>query len=209
MPTFIFYRNKSKIDRIQGADVNQLETKIKQHYGADGSSGDEPEYGQGLMDLSTFIMKNMCECLNESDDHTLQHCLEGNGFLSSDCDEQLIISITFNQAVKIHSIIMRSPKDGPKTVKIFINQPVTFGFDQVPGQAHQEIEFTPKDLEGNMVNLRFVKFQNVQNIILFIADNQTGSETTIIQDLKFIGAPIATTKMDDFKRISGKKGESH
>lgn len=79
----------------------------------------------------------------------------------------------------------------------------------VPGQAHQELEFTPKDLEGNLVNLRFVKFQNVQNIILFIEDNQGGGDRTIIEELKFIGAPIATTKMDDFKRISGKKGESH
>lgn len=212
MPTFVFYRNKSKIDRIQGADVNALEAKIKQHYGSEGGSADEPEYGQGLMDLTTLIMKNMCECLNESDDHTLQHCLDSSeiGYLSSDCDEQLIISITFNQAVKIHSIKMKAPpKDGPKNVKIFINQPVTFGFDQVPGLAHQELEFTPKDLEGNLVNLRFVKFQNVQNIMLFIADNQSGSETTIIQELKFIGAPILTTKMDDFKRISGKKGESH
>lgn len=211
MPTFIFYRNKSKIDRIQGADPNTLEAKIKQHYGAEGSSGgDEPDYGQGLMDLSTFIMKNMCECLNESDDHTLQHLFD-SGYLSSDCDEQLIISVTFNQAVKIHSIKMKAPpKNGPKNVKLFINQPITFGFDQVPSQPHQELEFTPKDLEGNLVNLRFVKFQNVQNIILFIADNQSGTDdATIIQELKFIGAPIATTKMDDFKRISGKKGESH
>ncbi|XP_070504146.1 thioredoxin-like protein 1 [Chironomus tepperi] len=210
MPTFVFYRNKSKIDRIQGADVNALEAKIKQHYGAEGTSGEEePEYGQGLMDLSTFIMKNMCECLNESDDHNFQHCLD-SGYLASDCDEQLIISITFNQAVKIHSIKMKAPaKEGPKTVKLFINQPICFGFDQVPGQAHQELEFTPKDLEGNLVNLRFVKFQNVQNIILFIEDNQGGGDRTVIEELKFIGAPILTTKMDDFKRISGKKGESH
>lgn len=210
MPTFVFYRNKSKIDRIQGADVNALEAKIKQHYGAEATSGEEePEYGQGLMDLTTFIMKNMCECLNESDDHTFQNCLD-SGFLASDCDEQLIISITFNQAVKIHSIKMKAPvKEGPKNVKLFINQPITFGFDTVPGLPHQEIEFTPKDLEGNLVNLRFVKFQNVQNIILFIENNQGGGDRTVIQELKFIGAPILTTKMDDFKRISGKKGESH
>lgn len=67
-----------------------------------------------------------------------------------------------------------------------------------------------KDLEGtNPVNLRFVKFQNVQNIQLFIRDNQNGSDKTQLDRLIFIGAPIITTKMDDFKRISGKKGESH
>lgn len=68
----------------------------------------------------------------------------------------------------------------------------------------------PKDLEGTgLVNLRFVKFQNVQNIQLFIKDNQNGSDKTQLDRLQFIGAPITTTKMDDFKRISGKKGESH
>lgn len=130
IPTFVFYRNKSKIDEIQGADMNALEAAIKQHYDAEGNSGEEEEeYGHGLMDITKFIMKNMCECLNESDDHTLQHCLD-SGFLASDCDEQLIISITFNQAVKIHSIKMKAPaKEGPKTVKLFINQPTTFSFD--------------------------------------------------------------------------------
>lgn len=67
----------------------------------------------------------------------------------------------------------------------------------------------PKDLQGNLVNLRFVKFQNVQNIQIFIKDNQSGGEVTQIDYIGFIGGPIITTKMDDFKRIAGKKGESH
>lgn len=42
------------------------------------------------MDLSTFIDKNGCECLNESDGHTLPHALTNKGgFLESDCDEQV------------------------------------------------------------------------------------------------------------------------
>lgn len=83
------------------------------------------------MDLNTFISKNECECLNESDDHPLQHSLtSGGGYLQSDCDEQLILSITFNQAVKIHSIKFKAPpKLGPKNLKIFINQPRTVDFD--------------------------------------------------------------------------------
>ena len=44
---------------------------------------------------------------------------------------------------------------------------------------------------------------------LFIENNQGGGDRTVIEELKFIGSPIQTTKMDDFKRISGKKGESH
>lgn len=59
------------------------------------------------------------------------------------------------------------------------------------------------------MNLRFVKFQNVQNMQLFIKDNQSGGDKTQLDRIVFIGAPTITTKMDDFKRISGKKGESH
>lgn len=50
------------------------------------------------MDLGTFIVKSECECLNEADDHPMVHCLtSGAGYLASDCDEQLIINISFNQ----------------------------------------------------------------------------------------------------------------
>ena len=42
------------------------------------------------MDLSSFINKAGCECLNEADDHPLAHCLTSKGgYLESDCDEQV------------------------------------------------------------------------------------------------------------------------
>lgn len=59
------------------------------------------------------------------------------------------------------------------------------------------------------MNLRYVKFQNVQNIQFFIKDNQSGDEITQIDHLAIIGSPINTTNMGDFKRVAGKKGESH
>ncbi|XP_031638889.1 thioredoxin-like protein 1 [Contarinia nasturtii] len=211
MPTFFFYRNKTKIDRLQGADLAGLEAKIQQHIGSgDADSGED--LGQGLMDLNVFITKNQCECLNEADDHPLEHAFtSGGGYLQSDCDEQLILSVTFNQAVKIHSIKLKAPeKLGPKTLKLFINQPRTIDFDQAECcTAIQDIVVDPKDLSGNAINLRYVKFQNVQNIQIFIKDNQSGGELTQLDYIGFIGSPIATTKMDDFKRIAGKKGESH
>ncbi len=57
-----------------------------------------------------MISKSGCECLNESDDHPLDHALTAKGgFLESDCDEQLIISIAFSQAVKLHSLKLHAP----------------------------------------------------------------------------------------------------
>lgn len=132
MPTFIFYRNKAKIDRLQGSDIQGLEHKIRQHIGTTEDAGDDgEEYGQGMMDLTTFIEKSGSECLNESDDHPLGHCLTSGGYLQSDCDEQLILAVTFNQAVKIHSIKFKAPATlGPKNIRLFINQPRTLDFDQ-------------------------------------------------------------------------------
>lgn len=210
MPTFIFYRNKTKVDRLQGADAASLEAKIQQYYGS--TEGDEAESVGGYLDLQPFITKAQCECLNESDDHTLEHGLApGKGFLQSDCDEQLIISIAFNQAVKIHSIKIKAPAGkGPKNIRLFINQPRTLDFDQASSFVSvQDLEIKPEELDGTLINLRFVKFQNVQNIQLFIKDNQEGGEVTQIDQLSFIGTPINTTNMGDFKRVAGKKGESH
>lgn len=83
------------------------------------------------VDLATFITKAQCECLNESDEHNFSQCLtDDDGYLESDCDEQLILSIAFSQAVKIHSLKIKAPNDkGPKNIKLYINQPRTIDFD--------------------------------------------------------------------------------
>ncbi|XP_028033460.1 thioredoxin-like protein 1 [Bombyx mandarina] len=212
MPTFIFYRNRTKIDRLEGGNTTVLENKVRQYYGSDVAEEDEDNTVAGHMDLITFITKSECECLNEADDHPLAQALTNDrGYLASYCDEQLIINISFNQLVKLHSIKIKGPADkGPKSIKLFINQPRTLDFDQAAGYSSvQDLELTPSDLEGNPVPLKFVKFQSVQNIQLFIKDNQSGDEVTQINHLAFYGSPISTTNMGEFKRVAGKKGESH
>jgi len=210
MPTFIFLRNKIRIDVLQGANNAALEAKIKQHYTE--SSQDEDSGVKGFIELNSFIDKSHCECLNESDDHPYVHCLTpAGGFLQSDCDEQIILSVTFNQAVKVHSLKIKAPKDkGPKNLRIFVNQPTTLDFDKADSMvAVQDIVLTPDQLEGNPITLKFVKFQNVQNFQIFFKDNQSGDEVTQIDYLGIIGNPINTTNMGEFKRVAGKKGEGH
>lgn len=69
---------------------------------------------------------------------------------------------------------------------------------------------TPEDVTGEkLVELRFVKFQNVSNLHIFVKDNFCGSETTQIDSLTIYGMPTTTTNMQDFKRVAGEKGESH
>jgi len=212
MPTFIFYRNKVKLDLMRGADASQLEEKIKKWYSdEEGDDGDSPV--KGHMDLNTFISKAESECLNESDDHTFEHALSSKGgYLESDCDEQIIINLGFNQALKLHSMkINCTTANGPKNVKLFINQPNTLDFDSATSmEPVQMIELSKDDLnEGGVIPLKYVKLQNVMSLLIFIKDNQSGDETTRIDNLVLIGSPVGTTNMSEFKRVAGKKGESH
>ena len=54
MPTFIFYRNKTKLDSLRGADPNALEEKIKKWYG-EGEGGEEEPVVKGH--VSNLISK--------------------------------------------------------------------------------------------------------------------------------------------------------
>jgi len=213
LPTFVFYRNKTKLDALRGADPVELEERIKKWYGGQGDEEDEDTVVKGHMDLTTFFMKSGCECLNESNEYPLDGALSGkDGYLESDCDEQLLILMTFNQLIKLHSIRLRGPADqGPKTVKLFINQPKSLDFDSAESMgAVQTLELTPEDVEGGIViPLLYVKFQNVSSITVFIKNNHTGAETTRIDQLTFYGSPVSATNMADFKRVAGKKGEAH
>lgn len=212
MPTFIFYRGGVKKDLLRGANQGELEEKVKKWYG-DGETEAEDSPVKGHIDLTSEINMSGVECLNESDDHPLQHALSNQGgYLASDCDEQLIIALEFRQPVKLHSIRVKAPADsGPKTVKLFINQPRTLDFDDAEGmKCVQDLELTAEDCDtGNVVPLRYVKFQNVQNVTIFVKDNQEGGEVTRIDSLKFFGSTVSSTNMADFKRVAGKKGESH
>nr|WEP24191.1 thioredoxin-like 1 [Andrias davidianus] len=213
-PTFLFFRNKVKIDLYQGADAAGLEDKIKQHLENDPGNNEDADIPKGYMDLMPFISKAGCECLNESDDHGFDNCLcKDQTFLESDCDEQLLMTVAFNQPVKLYSMKLHGPDNGqgPKYVKIFINLPRSIDFDEaMRSEPTQAVELASEDLkEDGIVQLRYVKFQNVNSVTIFVQSNQGEEETTKITYFSFIGTPVQATNMSDFKRVVGKKGESH
>ena len=100
-------------------------------------------------------------------------------------------------------------ESGPKNVKIFINLATTPDFDDAESFAPvQELNLGPSDLTDAPVALTFVKFQNVRSLYLFIEDNQEDTETTVLSSLRIIGQTREAVNMSDFKRVSGKAGES-
>lgn len=219
MPTFIFLRARTRLARLAGANPVALENKIAELAGQDtgsstGEGSGQESYGPH-MDLAPFISKSGCECLNESDDHPLAHCLDGNKatYLESDCDEQLILTLSFSQPIKLHSIKVKAPAEfGPKILKLFINQPRSMDFDKAESsEPVQELVLSSDDLKDDTksVQLKYVKFQNVNSLTIFVKDNQTGKDVTRINHIKFIGSSMNATNMNDFKRIGGKQGEAH
>uniref|UniRef100_A0A1A8P1G9 Thioredoxin-like 1 n=2 Tax=Nothobranchius TaxID=28779 RepID=A0A1A8P1G9_9TELE len=213
-PTFLFFRNRVRVDQYQGADAAGLEEKIKQHTENDPGSNEDSDIPKGYMDLMPFVNKAGCECLNESDDCGFDNCLvKDSTYLESDCDEQFLITMAFNQPVKLFSMKLQCSDlaQAPKVMKVFINLPRSMGFDDAErSEATQTLELSEEDYKDDgLIPLRYVKFQNVQSVTLFVKSNLGDEETTKITYLTFIGTPVQATNMNDFKRVVGKKGESH
>lgn len=78
-----------------------------------------------------------------------------------------LASFQFNQPVKIKSISIFSaisPPQAPKTIQLFINQPTLDFSDAANLTPTQELVLTEKDIKGERVEVRFVKFQSVQSL---------------------------------------------
>uniref|UniRef100_A0A7I4XXI9 Thioredoxin-like protein n=1 Tax=Haemonchus contortus TaxID=6289 RepID=A0A7I4XXI9_HAECO len=205
MPTFIVFLNGTKVDSLRGANTSGLEAMV-QKWADTQPAGDVP----GQSDITSLIDKKQMECLNGDDRTPLAGFLEGENVLRSDCDEQLIISLPFTQPVKVHSIMMKGTSEKtPKKVRIFTNLPKTLDFDGASSvEAVQVLEFSEKaKSEPELLLLKYVKFQNVNNIQLFIENNLGGGDVTEIEQLKIYGTPLSGVNMSEFKRVAGKKGE--
>ncbi|KAF7817843.1 PITH domain-containing protein [Senna tora] len=163
---------------------------------------------KGQVDLLDFIDWSGVECLNQSSTHSLPNALkqgyrEDDGLhLESDADEQLLLYIPFTQVVKLHSFAIKGPEEeGPKTVKLFSNKE-HMGFSNVNDFPPSDVAvLSPENLTGKPVILKYVKFQNVRSLTIFIEDNQTDSENTKIQKIVLYGTTVETTDMKGLKKI--------
>eukprot|EP01096_Ripella_sp_DP13-Kostka_P000713 TRINITY_DN10828_c0_g1_i1.p1 TRINITY_DN10828_c0_g1~~TRINITY_DN10828_c0_g1_i1.p1 ORF type:complete len:177 (+),score=54.33 TRINITY_DN10828_c0_g1_i1:25-531(+) len=161
-----------------------------------------------VADLYEHVSTADVECLNLAPGFQASHVLTGAG-VKSDCDEQLLITIPFRQPSKLHSIAFSAPDDGsgPRTVKLFVNQN-SMSFEDGARTPTQEIVLTPEQLKGEVIPLRFVKFQNLSFLTLFVEDNQDGTETTTIQKIKLIGVTTKATNVSELKKMPGTDGLS-
>ncbi|KAK9162231.1 hypothetical protein Syun_003133 [Stephania yunnanensis] len=160
---------------------------------------------RGQVDLLDFIDWSGVECLNQKTTHSLANALkqgyrEDDGLnLESDADEQLLIYIPFTQVIKLHSILIKGPEEeasaggSPKTVKLFANKEhMGFRLNDFCSNVNDfppsdSIDLSEDNLKGKPVALKYVKFQSVRSLTIFIEDNQSGAELTKVQKMVLYG----------------------
>eukprot|EP00262_Sarcandra_glabra_P002703 TRINITY_DN1310_c0_g1_i2.p1 TRINITY_DN1310_c0_g1~~TRINITY_DN1310_c0_g1_i2.p1 ORF type:complete len:200 (+),score=26.64 TRINITY_DN1310_c0_g1_i2:70-600(+) len=160
------------------------------------------------VDLLDFVDWTGVECLNQNTNQGLANALkqgyrEDEGLcLESDADEQLLIYIPFMQVIKLHSIVIKgSEEEGPRMVKLFANKE-HMGFSNVNDfPPSDSAVLTPDNLKGKPVVLKYVKFQNVRSLTIFIEDNQCGADITKVQKIVLYGTTVETTDMKGLKKI--------
>ncbi|KAI8914141.1 galactose-binding domain-like protein, partial [Gorgonomyces haynaldii] len=193
MPTFQIYKQQQKLGEVKGADKQQLEQLILKHIGHTTQ-----KTLNGYVSLDAFVNKTRLECLNQSPTDRIENVFkDDDSVLKSDVDEQLIITIDFNQPIKLHSLKFTSKTNGPRTFKTWINRPNSLTFDTAESENPIEtVELTQDNLEpeGPSTPLRFVKYQSVHSLTIFVKDNLQDDEITIIQRLELFGQPLEQTK---------------
>ncbi|KAJ1975481.1 hypothetical protein H4R34_004316 [Dimargaris verticillata] len=227
VPKFLFYKDQAKVAEVTGARLKQIEEMLRQYAGEPAtpysfSASQSPRDGgnssltqnapqppattygnKGHEDLTSMVLATQLGCLNESEEHPVGNILtKDTSHLESDVDEQLLIHIPFNQKVRLHSLKFEAPLGrAPKTVKVFINQP-NMGFEEVESmQETQLLELTDADYADDYATpLRFVRFQNVSSITLFIADNLGDEEVTAVQRIVPVGRPIESANVSNIKQ---------
>ncbi|THU48037.1 hypothetical protein C4D60_Mb09t22000 [Musa balbisiana] len=135
---------------------------------------------RGQVDLVEFVDWSGVECLNQTTSHPIVNALK---------------------QLKYHMPKLYFVMSGPKTVKLFANKE-HMGFSNVNDYPPSDsIDLSLDNLKGMPVTVKYVKFQNIHSLTIFIEDNQGGSDVTKVQKIAFLGTTVDTTNMKDLKKI--------
>ena len=147
---------------------------------------------------------------------------EPEDWIESDTDEQLMLYIPFTATLKVHTLHITSlpPKaeDGdevpmrPKTIQVYSNRAHVLGFDEAEDvPATQSITLRPQDWDEKSgtakVELRFVKFQNVTSLVIFIVDGEGSGEKVRVDRIRIIGETGEKRELGKLEKIGDEPGE--
>jgi hypothetical protein len=122
---------------------------------------------------------------------------EGLKYIASDADSQVLIYLPFTNKVKVHSILLyATPVDNdddtqtPHQIKVWANTTGMISFDDAASgvKALHSGELPAAGSKGwRDIPLRFVHFQNVSSIVIFL-DGEDEDISTVVQRLILVGS---------------------
>lgn len=140
-------------------------------------------------------------------------------YIESDTDEQLMMFIPFQSTLKVHSLHLTCclPADDedvmrPRTIQLYTNRSNVLGFDEaesIPSTQTVLLKSADWDKETQTAKLdmRFVKFQNISSLVVFVVDGEGEGEKTRIDRIRVIGESGESRKMGKLEKIGDEQGE--
>ncbi|KAF1824581.1 thioredoxin [Dissoconium aciculare CBS 342.82] len=143
---------------------------------------------------------------------------EAKDWIESDTDEQLMLFMPFQASIKLHTIHLTSvPVDDdeitrPKTVRLYSNRSHVLGFDEAEDTAAtQVIEIQESDWDATThtakLELRYVKFQNISSLVMFVEDGDGDGEKTRLDRIRLFGETGEKRAMGKLEKIGDEQGE--
>jgi hypothetical protein len=139
-------------------------------------------------------------------------------WVESDTDEQLLLFIPFNSTLKLHTLQLTSlPPSSeddyddeipmrPKTIHLYTNRAHNMDFAEAessPPTQTIEIEadkWDPKTGTASL-ELRFVKFQNITSVVIFVVDGDGNGEKVRLDRVRLIGETGEKREMGKLEKI--------
>ena len=145
-------------------------------------------------------------------------------WVETDTDEQLMLYIPFQATLKVHSLHITSlpPRSSgedaddvpmrPKTIQIYSNRAHVLGFEEAEDiPATQSITLSPQDWDEKTgtakIELRFVKFQNVTSLVIFVVDGEGSGEKVRVDRMRIIGETGEKRELGKLEKIGDQSGE--
>lgn len=137
-------------------------------------------------------------------------------WVESDTDEQLMLFVPFQSTLKVHSIHLTSlpPSSSdddeipirPKTIHLYTNRAHNLGFeeaDDIPPTQTIEIPSEAWDLKTGTakLELRFVKFQNITSLVIFVVDGDGDGDRVRLDRVRVIGEAGEKRAMGKLEKI--------
>ncbi|KAI9885426.1 MAG: Aminopeptidase 2 mitochondrial [Watsoniomyces obsoletus] len=157
-------------------------------------------------------------------------------WVESDTDQQMMLFMPFTSSLKVHSLHLtslpprRATSSGeeerseenvdqstlptrPKTVNVYSNRAHVLGFEEAEDiPATQSITLSPQDWDEKTgtakVELRYVKFQNVTSLVVFVVDGEDDdAEKVRLDRVRIVGEAGKERNMGKLEKIGDEPGE--